>query len=191
VTNELKKTGNCQLYSDSYRDLVIIGRVIEAHGLYGEIKIEPISNVVDRFSYLRTVILELKNGECCLFKVDYAKNNGVHIITKLNGIDTRDDAERFKNAYVSVTRDNVAPLGNNSYYIFDLEGLEVYKENNTKIGFVEKVEEYPANDVLIINTECEKIMVPAVKSYVIDVDLKAKKIIVSLSDGLPAYPKRV
>ena len=66
-----------------------------------------------------------------------------------------------------------------------MEGLDVFDLDDKKIGFVKRVEEYPANNVIVIEKETEEIMIPAIKEFVIEVDLKANKIIVNL----PEYPK--
>ena len=130
--------------------LIAIGRVIKAQGLHGEVKVEQLSNISDRFEFLREATLELKNGELIQYDVEHSRISGIFVILKLKGVDNRDEAEKLKGAYISVTLDKVAPLDRNSYYIFDLEGLDVYDSRDNKIGFVKSIEQYPANDVLVI-----------------------------------------
>ena len=79
----------------------------------------------------------------------------------------------------------------NSYYIFDLEGLDVYNIKNKKIGIVKRIEQYPANDVIIVENDTKEVMVPATKEFVIEVDLKERKLIIDSRDDLPSYPKRM
>ena len=191
----MKKKVNRKPNSESYEvqpdRLVAIGRVIKAHGLRGEVRVEQLSNVTGRFEFLDEVTLELKNGECFHYDVEYTKIKGVYAIFKLNGIDNRDDAELLRGAYVNVSHERVAPLDDNSYYAFDLECMEVFDSSNKKIGFVKRVEHYPANDVIVIEKKDEDIMIPAIREYIIDVNIKAKKLTVNIPEGLPAYPNRV
>ena len=170
--------------------LVTIGRVIKAHGLYGEVKVEPLSNISKRFKIVRKITLELKSGELIQFDVEHSRIIGFNVILKLNGKDNREEAEKLRGAYVYVTLDRIAPLDKNSYYSFDLEGLEVFDSSNKKIGIVKRVEQYPANDIIVVENETEEILIPAIKEFVVGVDIEAKKLTVNLPEGLPTYPKR-
>ena len=189
LTGKFEKKSRNENNNTKRNVFVIIGRVIKAHGILGEVKVQQISNIAGRFKSLSEVILELINGEFVQYEIEYSKICGETVFLKLNGINNRDDAEKLRGANVNVTLDNIAPLDDDSYYIFDLEGLDVFDLDNKKIGFVKRVEEYPANDVIVIEKETEEIMIPAIKEFVIEVDLKANKIIVNLSKDLPKYPK--
>lgn len=183
------KTSRNDTHNLNYDTLVTIGRVIKARGLHGEIRVEPLSNIVGRFKFLHEVILELKSGENIDFSVEYSRISGVKVILKLKGIDNRDAAEKLSGAYINVTLDNVAPLDDNSYYIFDLEGMGVFDSSNNKIGSVKRIEQYPANDVIVVEKETEEVIIPAIKEFIVGVDLKSKKLTVNLPEGLPRYPK--
>ncbi len=189
MTKKLIKKSRNNTHNLNHDTLVTIGRVIKARGLRGEIKVEPLSNVLDRFKFLHEIILELKNGENINFNIEYSRISGVNIILKLNGIDDRDAAEKLRSAYINVTLDNVAPLDDNSYYIFDLEGMGVFDSSNNKIGFVTRIEQYPANDVIVVEKATEEIIIPAIKEFIVGIDLKSKKLTVNLPEGLPRYPK--
>ena len=189
MTKKLIKTSRNNTHNLNHNTLVTIGRVIKARGLRGEIKVEPLSNVLDRFKFLHEITLELKNGENINFNIEYSRISGVNIILKLNGIDDRDAAEKLRSAYINVTLDNVAPLDNKSYYIFDLVGMGVFDSGNNKIGSVTRIEQYPANDVIVVEKETEEIIIPAIKEFIVGIDLKSKKLTVNLPEGLPRYPK--
>ena len=189
MTKKLIKKSRNNTHNLNHDTLVTIGRVIKARGLRGEIKVKPLSNVLDRFKFLHEITLELKNGENINFNIEYSRISGVNIILKLNGIDDRDAAEKLRSAYINVTLDNVAPLDNNSYYIFDLVGMGVFDSGNNKIGSVSRIEQYPANDVIVVEKETEEIIIPAIKEFIVGIDLKSKKLTVNLPEGLPRYPK--
>ena len=189
MTEKLIKTPGSEKHTLHNDALVTIGRIIKAYGLRGEIKAESLSNISGRFKSLSDITLELKSGECVQLEVEYTRMSGDIVILKLSGIDDREAAEKLNGAYISVTLDKVAPLNEYSYYIFDLEGMDVFDVNNTKIGSVIKVEQYPANDVIIVAKETEEVMIPAIKEFIVGVDIKEKKITVNLPDGLPTYPR--
>ncbi len=169
--------------------LIAIGRVIKARGLRGELKIKPLTDFLKRFACLDTVKVELKNGQVMPFEVESARINGGIVIIKLKGIDSRDAADALRGAYISVTLDEVVPLDEDSFYIFELEGMDVYDTRGERIGTVIRVEKYPANDVLVVETKTTHIMIPAIKKFVIDIDIKKRQLTVDISEGLPVYPK--
>ena len=189
MTEKSEKKLKSKRHTLKHNTLITIGRVIKALGLYGEVKVESLSNISKRFKSIRKITLELKSGELIQFDVEYSKIRGVNVILKLNGIDDRKEAEKLRGAYVNVTLDKVAPLDNNSYYIFDLEGLKVFDSGNKNIGIVKRVEQYPANDIIVVENETEEILIPAIKEFVVGIDIEAKKLTVNLPEGLPTYPK--
>jgi len=162
--------------------LFAVGRIIDAHGLKGEIKVYPLSNISERYDYLKKVIIEMPDGKFVESDVEYSKPFGEYEIMKLVGIENRDDSEKLKGAYINVVPENLAPLDKGSYYIFEFEGLDVFSQDGEKLGNVARIEEYPSNAVIIVKTETSEIMVPAVHEYIKEVDIGGKRIVVVLPD---------
>ena len=76
-------------------------------------------------------------------------------------------------------------LEEDTYYIKDLIGLDVYLENNDLFGKIKDVFQTGANDVYVIQTVDEKeVLIPAIKSVVKDVDIDNNKMIIELMEGL-------
>lgn len=172
-------------------ELVAIGRVIKAKGLRGELKIESLSDSEHRFDSLESVFLEQKNGLIVTRTVETTKSNGTTVIIKLKDIDDRTTAEAYHGGYIYVDRKNIAPLPQDSYYIFELEGMDVLNTTGYKIGKVMRVDKYPANDVIIVSMEKEDIMIPAVKHYILSVNNQKNQMTVDIPEGLPVYPKGI
>jgi len=171
-------------------DLVILGRVIGARGLKGEVKVKSFSNVSGRFKSLDIVSLEFKNGDIESFQVEHTKINGQTVIMKFAGVEDRDAAESLSGTYINVSLDNVAPLEDDSYYIFDLEGMEVFDSENINIGSVKRVDVLSVNDLIYVESESEEIIIPARKEFITAIDMDARKMTVNLPEGLPRYPKK-
>lgn len=75
-------------------------------------------------------------------------------------------------------------LNDDEYYIEDLIDMEVFDENDQKIGFIKDVLEYDVNDVYVVQTEDDEIMIPAVKEFILSVNLSENKIKVKLIEGM-------
>ncbi len=166
--------------------LVAIGRVQKARGLRGELKMEPLSNVTGRFDELENVVVEFADGSTEHHMVEYARSFGHLIRLKLIGIDDRDAADRFRGVYVLVRVEDTADLDNDTYYVFDLEGLTAFDSMGKEIGTVKRIESYPANDILVIDSSIGEIMIPAIKEFILDIDLELKRMTVDLHEGLPS-----
>lgn len=160
--------------------LIAVGRVVSAHGLKGEFKVYPLSNIEERYNFLKRIFFEMHDGQLIDTEVEYSKPFGEYEIIKIIGIDNRDDAEKFKGAYISIRIEDIAPLDENSFYVFDLEGLNVFSPEGDMLGTVIRVEEYPSNAIFVVKTENSEIMVPAVHEYIKEVNIAEKKLVAIL-----------
>ena len=169
-------------------DLVAIGYVLNARGLQGEIKVKSLSNIEGRFNTLVYAYLETKDGSVTTHRVEYAKLYGETVVVKFEDINDRTDAESLRGSYILVDNENLAALPSESHYIFDLINMEVIESDGLCIGKVLCVEQYPANDVIVIRMADKDIMVPAIKDFIKSIDKINKRITVNLPEGLPEYP---
>jgi len=169
--------------------LVAIARIINARGLHGELKAESLSDASERFKDLRTVLIEFSDGSVVEHTVERTRLSGDAVFIKLKNVTDRTTAERFKGAFMCIDSEDVAPLPEDSFYIFDVEGMEVCDREGKTIGRVLRIERYPANDVIVVGMKNNDIMIPAVREYVRNVDVKRKRMTVIIPEGLPTYPK--
>jgi 16S rRNA processing protein RimM len=166
-----------------------VGRVVRVHGLQGFLAVIPFTDTSHRFESLRSVYIELQDGVVIRQDVEKVKIRKETVLLKFRGIDDRTAAGKFQGAWISVRRDETPRLPENSYYIFDLMGAIVYTEDGSIIGTVTRVEEYPANAVLVVESETEEVWIPALKDVVTVVDVNTKRLTVRLPEGLPTYAK--
>ena len=107
------------------------------------------------------------------------------VLLKLEGIDDIEEAEKYKNFYIKINRKDAVELEEDSYFIVDIIDSEVYTDENTYLGKVIDVFQTGSNDVYTVKSESGKeILLPAIKDVVKSVDVKNKKIIVHLLEGL-------
>ena len=163
------------------KDLLEIGQVAKPQGLKGFIKINPFTDNMQKFENYKRVFI--KNIE---YKIEDLKYNKNQVIIKLKGIDSVEEAEKLRNLYLYIDKSDLAELPEDSYYIVDLIGLEVFnEENNELLGKIEDVFPTGSNDVYVVRSEIGKqILLPAIKDVIKDVNIKDKKMIVKLLKGL-------
>lgn len=160
-----------------------VGKVLNTHGVRGEMKVLPLTSDISRFDYLKSVWVE-ENGALVRYDVENTRYHKQYVLIKLHSVDTMDKAEEFKDRYLKVDRENARPLDEDEYFIADLIDCEVY-ENGILLGVVTDVLQAGGNDCYVVNGELYgELMIPAVKSFVREVDIKKRKISVTLPEGL-------
>ena len=152
---------------------LIIGKIVKAQGIKGEVKILPITDDVLRFNKLKKAIV----GEN-LKTVESARVSGDCAYVKFHGVDTRNDAELLVNQYVSVEREDAVKLPENSWFIADLLGSRVFVEDE-EIGTLTDVLQNAKVDVYVVGDGKKEVMFPALKTLIKSVDVENKRIVLS------------
>jgi len=160
-----------------------IGQIVNTSGLKGVMKVKPFTDDITKFNNLKTIYIEIKK-ELKSFEIEKVYFNKNMVFLKLKGIDTIEQAENYRNYYLKIERTNES-LEEGTYYIVDIEGCNVYTEEQEYLGIVSEVFSTGSNDVYVVNNEDGKqILIPAIKEVIKQVDIGNKKIIVHLLEGL-------
>lgn len=163
-------------------DSIIIGEVLKPQGVQGEVKVYPITDDPTRFKQLKKVMVsDGKTTETLRINSVRIDPKGLVFLT-IEGISTREEAEKYRGFTVKVDLKDVPPLKDRWYY-FELEGMMVY-ENNELLGTLTKVLSTGANDVYFVQSNDREILVPALKTVVKNVDVPGKRMDVILPPGL-------
>lgn len=165
-------------------DKLRVGVIASTHGICGEVKVFPTTDDAKRFEKLKEVLLdtgkELKTME--IQQVRFFKNM---VIVKFKGYDTINDIEIYKGKDLLVTREHAVELGPDENFIVDLIGLSVETDEGELLGELTDVLITGANDVYeVTRTDGKKVLLPAIKDCVLDVDLEAGRVLVHVLDGL-------
>lgn len=161
-----------------------IGQIVNTSGLKGILKIKPFTDDIKKFSNLKTIYIKTKSGltEFKIEQVRYVKNM---VMLKLAGIDTVEEAEKYRKLYIKILRDQEEELEEGSYYVVDILGCKVNTDANQELGKIVDVFQTGSNDVYVVKDEQGKqILLPAIKQVIKNVDIKNKIITVHLLEGL-------
>jgi 16S rRNA processing protein RimM len=165
-------------------DMLQVGVITGTHGLKGEVKVFPTTDDKERFLDLEDVILDTGHGLLNL-KVEYVKFFKKFVFVKFEGYDDINQVEEYKRCPLLVTRENAVPLEEDEYFITDLIGLTIMDDSGVTIGKLENVIETGANDVYEVLTEDgRRILLPAIKDCILDVDMEEGIILVHMLKGL-------
>lgn len=141
-----------------------VGRVGRPHGVAGAFVVEGASDVAARFEVGATLL-----GPAGAVEVVESKVSGGRRVI-------RTEPRLERGAELRVPRDSLAAPAENEYYVFQLVGLAVEEEGGRALGRVKEVANYPANDVLELDTG---LLLPLVEACVRKVDLEGETILVA------------
>jgi 16S rRNA processing protein RimM len=165
-------------------DLLRIGVISSTHGIRGEVKVFPTTDLPEQYETLESVFLdtgkELLTLE--LERVRYFKNR---IIVKFKGYDNINDIEPYKGKDLLITREQAVPLEENEYFIADLIGCRAVTEEGRELGVLDDVLETGANDVFVVKKpDGKELLLPYIEECILDIDLEEKMITVHMMEGL-------
>lgn len=165
-------------------EYIEIGQIVNTSGLKGVVKVNPFTDDISKFEDLKYVYIQLKN-ELKKVKIEQVRYNKNQVLLKLEGIDSIEEAEKYRNFYLKTEKESQEDLGEDTYYIVDLIGLDVYSDKNEYLGKIEDVFPTGSNDVYVVKDNLGKqILIPAIADVVKEVDLKNKKMTINLIPGL-------
>jgi len=155
---------------------VTLGVVTKAHGLRGELQVDIDASIRDQIRADSRVRLAdaARSQE---FRVAVVRTTRGGLLLKLDGIDDRSAAEKWARAEVLVDRDALL-RGADAYFDFELVGLQAITRNGEILGTVSEVLATGANDVLVVVGEKGEILVPAVASAVLEIDIAAGRVLI-------------
>ena len=151
-------------------------------GIKGEVKFSPYGPLDD----IQWGVLHIacKGKPHQVRKVlSFRVHKGVYLVI-LEGVPDRNAAEALAGCEASVPKSCLPEAGEGEFYYSDLVGMDVFTEEGELVGRVDNVFSTGSNDVLETSGPLGNVLIPAIESVVIRVDLAAKKITVRLMEGL-------
>ena len=160
---------------------IVVGQVMKAHGVRGEVAVRNRSDNPDRWVAGATVFLP--DGRP--LEVASVRPHGDRMLVTFRGVDDREAADAIRGAELSIPVSWLPDLQEGEWWPHDLEGCAVTTEAGRDLGTVRAVEFNPANDIWVTVDEAGvETLVPALRAVLVDVDTAAKRIVVRDLPGL-------
>ena len=161
-----------------------IGQIVNHFGIKGMVKVNPFTDDISQFEKLKSILL-VKDGKLSEVEIEETKYSKNQVLLKLKGIDTVEEAEKYRGCYLKIARSNSKKLPKDTYFIADLLGLTVYTDENILFWKVEEKYNSGANDIYVIKSEDGKqILLPGTKEVIKQIDLEQERITVHIIKGL-------
>ncbi len=164
-------------------DLIRIGVLTKPHGLKGYVCLHldnPIKSL-QQFSY-KSIIIE-KNSEQWECDIEHTMISSKKLVVKLVGLDSRTDIEVYRGCEVYVWEDQIPAPKEGEFYYYQIVGFQVSHKDGGPLGEVTGVMSGGVQDLLVISYQEKEVLLPAIKPFLVDVNLEAKEVIVDPIEG--------
>jgi len=172
---------------------IAIGKILKPAGLKGKVKVTSLSDYPERFFDTKIVkifdefndsfIVNPLTGDFFI-SVESVEVFGKFFKIKFKEFNSIDESERLRNCIILIPESEKVKIDKGEYFMYELVELEVY-EDDRYIGMITKIENYGAQDLLFVESpEGKEYMIPYVDEFILDVDLKNKKINIKSIEGL-------
>lgn len=159
------------------KEYVEAGRIVNTHGVKGEVKIEVWLDSPAFFKKFKRLYLDGEEK-----KILAAREHKHFLIAQLEGVDDLNAAMALKGRTVEVLRAD-APLGEGEFFVQDLIGFTVIDEQGKAVGVMTGAEETPASMLYVVKGETEH-LIPAVPAFILGIDADREQIRVHMIEGL-------
>ena len=147
------------------------GKIINTHGINGVVKADSWCDSPEILASLEKVFI-LENDKMKKYRIEDASIFKRFVLLRLTGVNTVEDADKLREKILYLERDDLE-LEEGEVFIADLIGLPVIDaDSGVEYGKITDVINAGASDIYVIDTPNGEAMMPAVKEYVVKVDLE-------------------
>ena len=160
-----------------------VGTIVSTHGIKGEVKVKSETSF-DRFKIGSKLFLKKDESLKEIFIDSHRVHKNLDLIT-FNEYKNINDVLNYIGSDIYIDVEDLDELDDGEYYFDDLIGLTVYDDKGKKLGEVIDLNEVPQGIILELKKLDNTIaLIPFVDEFIKEVDLEAKKIIITPIEGL-------
>ena len=165
----------------------ILARLVRTQGRRGEILADILTDFPERFADRKRLFLVSSETSGAAAREVQLESHWLHkgrVVLKFSGVDSINDAEPLRGLLVAIPASERSVLADDSVYVGDLIGCEVFDLNASReVGVVADVDRDAG--LLVVKTPAgEEALVPFAKAYLITMDIAGKRIEMRLPEGL-------
>lgn len=165
-------------------DLFAIGKIVKAFGILGDVIVRPMTGAPARFRTLKRVYLGASPLAVQEKRIEYASVGLRGVRLRLKGVTDRTAAAELRGLFLFVDVQRRLRPTKGSYFVDDIVGMTVVDQGGVVRGVVTEVMKLPAQDVYVVNNGARSFMIPAVKEFILSVDVADGRMRVKLIDGM-------
>jgi 16S rRNA processing protein RimM len=159
---------------------VLIGRLVNTHGLKGEVRILSSFKYKDRI-FKKGMKIYIGKDKICEEITGYRYHKIFDMIT-MNGYNDINQVLKYKGDYVFVNKEDIV-LNDNEYLDEDIIGLNVYVDDRL-LGRINRIDKHSVNEILVVKNDEKNYLVPYNFDIILGIDLEKREMRVKNIVGL-------
>ena len=159
------------------RQWVAMGYIKGVFGVKGWVKIHSDTEYTDSLLDFPQWQLS-KDGQIQTVTIAESKINGDELLVRFEGIADRNAAALLRGYIIEIDRSSFADTEDDEYYWADLVGLTVINREQLNLGTISSLMDTGAHDVLVVDGDFGRKLIPFVAQYIDEVNIPQKKICV-------------
>ena len=164
--------------------LIPLGRLVNTHGVRGEFRLLPFSFPCPTIREGLAVVLSREGEPASSLRVEGVKRRGPFVLVKLEGIDSKDQAQALIGSSLAASERDLPPLASGEFYHYRLIGTEVHTTEGERVGSIQAVFSTGAHDVWVVRRGSREHLIPVVEGIVQSLDIQGKRAIIKALEGL-------
>jgi 16S rRNA processing protein RimM len=164
--------------------LIPIGKIVGIHGIKGQLKVISYGDSIDLFAPGQRLAVGRGGEAVAIFLIASACPHKRVIRLGLEGIASPEAAKAWTGCQVYIEKTSLPQPEEGSYYWRQIIGLEAFTLDDRRLGRVEAILPTGSNDVYVVRDGRKELLIPAIDSVVVDIDLEQKTLRVDLPEGL-------
>jgi 16S rRNA processing protein RimM len=163
--------------NDFDEQFLMAGKVIGVHGIHGAVRLKSFvdPNLINPVNPLFYRTSERNIHRISVISIKSYQSN---LLVTFEGITDRTQATAFIGTQLYIERKALPELDSDTYYWFEIQGLEVIDISGNHYGFIQSIIETGSNDVYVINKNGDEFLIPAIDSAVKEIDLQKNQMVV-------------
>ncbi|MBW1859123.1 MAG: 16S rRNA processing protein RimM [Deltaproteobacteria bacterium] len=164
--------------------LISIGKVVGTHGIKGYLKVISYAESTAPFADGKQLALRQEGKPVARFRIESARPHKRGLLLALEGITSVGVAKEWVGYELCIDRAAFPEPEQGTYYWDQIIGLDVFTVDGRRLGRVAAIFPTGSNDVYVVREGKKEILIPALESVVVDIDLTANALRVDLPEGL-------
>jgi len=164
-------------------NLFLLGKVSRPHGLEGLLRVRSYARSEASFSEAGEVLLKTGSGGIRAYRVLSARPHKNIVLMKLEGVNSLEKAEEFRDAEVLVRAEAIF-REEGEYFWHELVGLRVFLDTGEYLGDIFRIIPAGGNEIYVVGRGKKEIFVPATCDVVKEIDLEKRTMTISAMEGL-------
>jgi 16S rRNA processing protein RimM len=164
--------------------LIALGRLVNTHGVRGEMRLLPHAFPCPTLRKGLVVSLQGKTGPACQYILESVRSHAPFILVKFQGVNSLDQARALRDAVIAVEKDLLPPLQEGEFYYYQVIGLNVLTTAGEPVGTVAEVFFSGGHDVWVVRQGKKEYLIPVTDEIVRAIDIPGGQAVIEPMPGL-------